>query len=187
MTYDSDWSSLFVNSLICVFKGRNRFQRLPQFYFSSTKENCCLIHGSLLIGLFCFCCWYLFRKIHFLSDSHKYWREIGQRIMPGNLRNGSIISLLVEDPRLFRAKTADKQMTTRAPTSNTSLDPPLPYTELFWDIAFQVEQTQKRFTRKELEQKQSGKLQPLTKTPFKVWSIELRMSRNEQRIRCSLQ
>lgn len=102
------------------------------------------------------------------SDSHKYWREIGQRIMPGNLRNGSIISLLVEDPRLFRAKTADKQMTTRAPTSNTSLDPPLPYTELFWDIAFQVEQTQKRFTRKELEQKQSGKLQPLTKTPFKV-------------------
>lgn len=115
----------------------------------------------------------------FLSDSHKYWREIGQRIMPGNLKNGSIISLLVEDPRLFRAKTADKQMTTRAPTSNTSLDPPLPYTELFWDIAFQVEQTQKRFTRKELEQKQSGKLQPLTKTPFKVWSIELRMSRNE--------
>lgn len=76
---------------------------------------------------------------------------------------------MIEDPRLF-AKTA-KDPCTNQQFSTKNFDPPMPSTDLFWDMEFQRQQFAKRLTISQIKQLQKDRLEKLKSTDFKVTYI----------------
>uniref|UniRef100_A0A915DT52 Ribonucleases P/MRP protein subunit POP1 n=1 Tax=Ditylenchus dipsaci TaxID=166011 RepID=A0A915DT52_9BILA len=102
----------------------------------------------------------------FYRKSHEFWSKSVDGTQPGSFRNGSVISLIVEDPRLFLA-SKQKQDSIMKTRSSSSCDAPLPCT-LFWDKHFRKRQLLKRYSNAELVKRRAEKLGALRSTPFKI-------------------
>ncbi|KAL3086949.1 hypothetical protein niasHT_021813 [Heterodera trifolii] len=71
------------------------------------------------------------------SEMHQWWHTLPSDVLPGNLRDGQIVALLVEDPRLFRAMPTPQQQPIQRPHQQTDTHfPRPPPSALFADWQF---------------------------------------------------
>ncbi|KAI1730773.1 ribonucleases p/MRP protein subunit POP1 domain-containing protein [Ditylenchus destructor] len=99
------------------------------------------------------------------GPSHTYWKNISRDIQPGNLQNGTIISLLIEDPRIFRVS---RKQEAKKPVSHFSEETPPKPCSLFWDSDFRNKQLLKRLSAATITKRMSDSLSDLKSTPYKV-------------------
>uniref|UniRef100_A0A915PE04 Ribonucleases P/MRP protein subunit POP1 n=1 Tax=Setaria digitata TaxID=48799 RepID=A0A915PE04_9BILA len=104
----------------------------------------------------------------FLSRNH-FWRSECSRHSPGELPDGTIFSLLVEDPRLSRPL---KKIKPSEPNhcSTKLLDVsgfPLPLND-FWDFEIRKKALEKKMTEVDLQKKRSMQLLPVKTSEAKI-------------------
>jgi hypothetical protein len=106
---------------------------------------------------------YVFREVH------KWWERTASNTLPGNNRDGTQISLMVEDPRLFRSQCRRPVISPASASVAYSGKPPPTSDHLFWQWQkFRQEFLPKRLSSKEFEGLASGKLSSPRRTDFKV-------------------
>ncbi|KAI1711178.1 ribonucleases p/MRP protein subunit POP1 domain-containing protein [Ditylenchus destructor] len=103
--------------------------------------------------------------INDFGPSHTYWKNISRDVQPGNLQNGTIISLLIEDPRIFRVS---RKQESKKPASHFSEETPPQPCSLFWDSDFRNRQLSKRLSAATITKNMSESLGGLKFTPYKV-------------------
>lgn len=108
------------------------------------------------------------------KEIHQWWRGNAQGILTGNVRPGTQIPLLVEDPRLFRAQGRQRQQDLEPKQKKTCAFecnhlPPAAPNHLFWDWQqFKTTLLPKRLSNAEFEHFCTEKLTFPQKTEFKV-------------------
>uniref|UniRef100_A0A914CCF8 Ribonucleases P/MRP protein subunit POP1 n=1 Tax=Acrobeloides nanus TaxID=290746 RepID=A0A914CCF8_9BILA len=101
-------------------------------------------------------------------ESHKFWKGCSNHQRPDQFRDGTIISLLVEDPRIYRAqKHSSDNMANIEHQSLLRSDPPKP-ADIFWNRTFRIDQLAKRLSTSELDRMRANNLSTLKSTPFKI-------------------
>uniref|UniRef100_A0A183C7A5 SERPIN domain-containing protein n=1 Tax=Globodera pallida TaxID=36090 RepID=A0A183C7A5_GLOPA len=110
-------------------------------------------------------------------EMHRWWRDLPANVLPGNLQDGQIAALLVEDPRLFRAVPTppqqqqynDQHRLVHPTSDDHSRRPPPSAASLFSDWQFFHQNLlPKRLTHSEFETLCAGKLMRPRKTDFKI-------------------
>uniref|UniRef100_A0A914GXV0 POPLD domain-containing protein n=1 Tax=Globodera rostochiensis TaxID=31243 RepID=A0A914GXV0_GLORO len=110
-------------------------------------------------------------------EMHRWWRDLPANVLPGNLQDGQIAVLLVEDPRLFRAVPTpppqqqqynDQHRLVHPTPDDHSRRLPAP-ASLFSDWQFFHQNLlPKRLTHSEFETLCAGKLARPRRTDFKI-------------------
>ena len=118
---------------------------------------------------------------------HNWWSKFTANVLPGNLRPGTQIPLLVEDPRLFRAQPRTGIPTNVQRPSSVCRQvqpPPITSNNLMWDWQeFQEHFLPRRFSHADFERFCSGRLAFPQRTDFKVVVIQFKNNNNELRCR----
>ncbi|VDO32497.1 unnamed protein product [Onchocerca flexuosa] len=105
----------------------------------------------------------------FISNN-QWWRNECSKLSPGEFPDGTVFSLLVEDPRLSRPLKKVKPAETNRKCSKKSLNVtefPLPLND-FWNFEIRRKALEKKLTETDLQEKRSTQLQPVKASEAKI-------------------
>ncbi|KAM3723191.1 Ribonucleases P/MRP protein [Dirofilaria immitis] len=102
-------------------------------------------------------------------SSNQCWRNEYSKLNPGEFPDGTVFSLLVEDPRLSRPfKKIKPAETNRCSTKSLNMaNLPLPLND-FWNFGIRRKALEKKLTETDLQKKRSMQLQPMKTSEAKI-------------------
>ncbi|KAL4002755.1 Ribonucleases P/MRP protein subunit POP1 family protein [Acanthocheilonema viteae] len=108
------------------------------------------------------------RMKEFMSNNH-WWRNKGSKLSPGELPDGFVFSLLVEDPRLTRPLKKTKPSETNGCSAKSlnidSLPSPL---NDFWNFEIRKKALEKKLTETDLQKMRNTQLKPVKTSEAKI-------------------